>query len=470
MKKYLILLAIVVLAIAVGVYYFLFARGSVCKNVVPEDAKAVMIFDSKELLKQMDFSFSDVMRLWKQHNNEDSNVGISFTTPMYGFISSDNYVCGVFALSDAEAFEKTIVGQEYTVESQRGFKWVSVKDVLLCFDSDKALVLGPVSRGETDRVRGQMMEWMKQGAHDVPMLNTIEDMKGILRLRISYGAIPDNIQSKYKALFWNVDLDKIFLNMAFNIKEKAIALSMKTDSEDEGYDKFVSKWNAFLCPIDGGDLKMPYEEPLALAAFNLDGEDMMKSQSTDPTFGMALEGLKTYFNVGKMLQAIDGNVAIAINDESTFYAGIEVDDDEFMKGAQGLESGMSALGIQCKKTGSESYTIESGDASVYLGVRDDILYLTSDYDAAKAGSKYSSFKDGSSLKSQADDKLFYLSIDLNKLAKSSFATSSFDAVETKLVLKYFDRLNASATDDNCLEIELTTKQKISDILKSEEEK
>ena len=51
MKKFLIILVVAVVAVAGGAYYFLYGKGDVCKNVIPEDAKAVMVFDAKEAVK-----------------------------------------------------------------------------------------------------------------------------------------------------------------------------------------------------------------------------------------------------------------------------------------------------------------------------------------------------------------------------------------------------------------------------------
>ena len=119
MKKLLVILAVVV-AIAAGAYYFFLAKSDVCKNVIPGDAKAVMTFSGTELVKQLDFSISDIFELLKLKGDDDKeDVGVDLLSPMYGFVSNDNYVCGVFALNDAKKFEEAINKQNHTVESQR---------------------------------------------------------------------------------------------------------------------------------------------------------------------------------------------------------------------------------------------------------------------------------------------------------------------------------------------------------------
>lgn len=474
MKKLLVVLAVVA-AIAVGAYYFLPAKSDVCKNVIPEDAKAVMTFDGMEMVKQLDFSFSDIFELLNLSSKEDKeDVGIDILSPMYGFVSSDNYVCGVFALKDAEVFEKTITDKNLTVESQRGFKWVYANDILACFDSKKALVMGPVSKAESDGRRSKMVEWMKQGSHEVPMLSSIQDKKGILRVRTNLGALPDTYKKSFNQMYKNVDLSKVFFNLAFNLKEKALVLSSEMESEDKEYTKLVSEWSGYSREIDGKQLQTPYEKPLAFIVFNMDGETLTKKLGDNSKYGMMLSQMNLFCNAGMMLQAIDGNVTVAIDDivnyVPKFYVTAQVKNKDFMKGAENWGEGLAAMGMQCQQVEGENYMLNISETPIFLGVQNDMLYFASDYNVAKTGEKFSSFKDGSTLKSQVDGKFSYFSIDIDKLKDSPIAKSSDLDESSREILGYFDRLNISVGENKNAEIELTTKQKISDIIKMSIEK
>ena len=214
MKKYLIILLLVIVAIAIGAYFFLFGKKDVCKNVIPEDAKAVLVIDAKQALKQMDFSISDIFKALKhrqQQKEEDkAGWGIDMLSPMYGFVSADNYVCGVFPLSDADDFEEKLKGEEIAVESQRGFKWADKGEILLCFDSKKALIIGPVIKSDADAMRGKMVEWMKQGFHDVPVLSSLKNDDGVISLRSSLAVVPQALTSQITSNIKDIDLNDIF--------------------------------------------------------------------------------------------------------------------------------------------------------------------------------------------------------------------------------------------------------------------
>ena len=85
MKKYLVIIALII-AVVIGGYFFLFGKKDVCKNVIPEDAKAVLVVDAKQALKQLDFSISDIFNALKhrqQQKEEDkAGWGIDMLVPM----------------------------------------------------------------------------------------------------------------------------------------------------------------------------------------------------------------------------------------------------------------------------------------------------------------------------------------------------------------------------------------------------
>ena len=120
MKKYIFLILAIVAVVAIGGYYFLFGKKDVCKDVIPEDAKAVMVLDSKQLVKQMGIGISDIVDFLKSDKKED--IGIDLLSPMYGFLSNESYLCAVIALSDADDFEEAFKEKGISVESQRGFQ------------------------------------------------------------------------------------------------------------------------------------------------------------------------------------------------------------------------------------------------------------------------------------------------------------------------------------------------------------
>ena len=140
---------------------------------------------------------------------------------MYGFVSADNYVCGVFALTDSGDFEERLKDENIRVESQRGFKWAGKGEILLCFDDRKALIIGPVLIGQADALRGRMVEWMTQGSHKVPILTGLKKDDGVVSMRSTLAVMPEVISSQITGNIRDVNLNDIFLNASLKIKEKS---------------------------------------------------------------------------------------------------------------------------------------------------------------------------------------------------------------------------------------------------------
>ena len=109
----------------------------------------------------------------------------------------------------------------------------------------------------------------------------------------------------------------------------------------------------------------------------------------------------------------------------------------------------------------------SGVHTDCAGVADALaVYFASDYDVAKSGRRFSSLSDGSSLESETEGKLSYLSVDIVRLKDSPLVKSYAQNESVKAMLGCLDRLNVSIGKNNNAEIELTTKQKLSDIIKT----
>ena len=469
MKKFLIILALIVVAIAIGAYFFLFGKKDVCKNVIPEDAKAVLVIDAKQALKQMDFSISDIFKALKhrqQQKEEDkSGWGIDMLSPMYGFVSADNYVCGVFALSNPADFEDKLKEENITVESQRGFKWANKGEILLCFDSEKALALGPVTMTESDRMRGKMVEWMKQGSHNVPVLSSLKNNDGVLCLRSSLDVLPEAITEQFNHYLNNVELDKIFLNVTLNVREKAFVLSSELDSQDDNLSKCISEFDDFLRPIDDGTFEPRVSNPMAQVFFNVQGEKLLIKLRENPFIRMFLVAVNLCVDTDMMIKAIDGNVSIEIGGRTNrgvaFLMNAKVMNQDFLKNAKDWCTGGSTLGYSCQAFDDKNFVLQNGGQKFFFGVDGDFLYLSSldrnssVFSASQSGNNFSPVRE------HIVGKRYYASVDVDKVYNFVFGYNSKE-VENPAGL---DRINIGVSDLSHFQIEFTTKVKTTDFIK-----
>ena len=471
MKKYLIILLLVIVAIAIGAYFFLFGKKDVCKNVIPEDAKAVLVIDAKQALKQMDFSISDIFKALKhrqQQKEEDkAGWGIDMLSPMYGFVSADNYVCVVFALSDADDFEEKLKGEEIAVESQRGFKWADKGEILLCFDSKKALIIGPVIKSDADAMRGKMVGWMNQGSHKVPILSDLKNDDGVISLRASLAVVPSTISNQIVGNIKDVNLSDIFLNASLKVKEKSFLLATELESEDEKFDEYASQYNKILRPIDGKKLPVCVEEPMLRAVFNVDGEEVLPKLRENFVFRTMLVGLNMCVDLDMMIKAIDGDVLLEWGGRTIFapefVASARIKNQDFLKNAKDWISGASTFGYSCQALGDKDFVLQNARDKYFFGVKDDFLYLSSDDIKARASSTPQLEENISQVREQAKGKRLYASVDFARMM--NWVTAIGAKTQFEKGAASLERINVSITDFRHIEYELTTRDKTTDFIK-----
>lgn len=462
MKKLLVLLILLVV-VGFGAYFFLFGKKDICKNVVPEDAKAVMLLDAKQAIKQMDFSISDIFKALK-HQKEDNTEewGIDMLSPMYGFVSNDNYVGGVFALNDAKEFEEKISEENIPVESQRGFKWGNKGEILICFDSKKALIIGPVTKSESDRMRGKMVEWMNQGSHKIPIMSSLKNDDGVMSFRSSLGVLPSSMTNQVVQYLHNVDLDNVFLNATLNVKEKAFVLTSELDSQDDNFSKSVSEFGEFLRPIDGANLPKSIEDPIVHMVINVEGEKLLKKLRENPVIRMLLVAANLCIDTDMMIKAIDGNVSIEIGNrtgrETVLVMNAKTKNQDFLKNAKDWCSGGSTMGFSCQAFDDKNFVLNNNSQKFFFGVDGDYLYVSSVNHNSPVFSEKESF-----VSEQLTGKRYYSSIDVDKMYKYILGIGLTEGAYKNPA--GLDRLNISFNDLSHFQIELTTKGRAMDALK-----
>ncbi|MBR4644847.1 MAG: DUF4836 family protein [Bacteroidaceae bacterium] len=470
MKKTLFVLAVIIVAVAIGGYYFLFGRKDVCKNVIPEDAKAVIVLDSKQLVKQMGFSISDIMDFLKSDKKE--GIGIDLLSPMYGFLSNESYLCGVMALSDADDFEEAIKEKGVSVESQRGFKWAYSNEMVVCFNDKKALLLGPISQAESNNMRPRMVEWMSQSSSNNPLLSSVLKEDGALCLCSKMSVLPStSIQQALKYLNNPFDMDKVYMHAALKVKKKSLQLSTYIDSDEEDIKELFSKPYGIFRPIQGKQLQSSVSDPILWIGFNAKGTLLLEELRKNSVTRLLLVGINLCMDADMLLKSVDGDVSFELSDitskqvDYTFKA--QVSNQDFIKNANEWNTGFLGNGYSFKAIDNNNYMLQGEGKVSYFGVKDDLVYLTTNQDVAKDIKSNTSDSFASTNKSEITDKVFYASINVSRLSGIQEIQNMMGGNKDMYnpVLGNIDRFTVSATDYLHYNIELTTKQNISDFIK-----
>ena len=470
MKKYIFLILAIVAVVAIGGYYFLFGKKDVCKDVIPEDAKAVMVLDSKQLVKQMGIGISDIVDFLKSDKKED--IGIDLLSPMYGFLSNESYLCAVIALSDADDFEEAFKEKGISVESQRGFKWAYNKEMIVCFNDDKALLLGPITQTESHNMRPRMVEWMSQSSSKSPILSSALKQDGALCLSSKMSVLPGTyMQSALQYLNNPFDLDKVFLNAELSIREKSLLLSAYVESDEDDIKGLVTKHKDILRPIQASQLRSSTNDPLLWVGFNTKGASLLEELRKNSVLRLFLVGINLCVDADMMLKAVDGNVCFELNDillnKADFTLKAQVTNQDFLENTNEWNTGFLGKSYSFKSIDKNNYILQGVGNTTYFGVKDNLAYISSNQSVTNNEKSNTSDNFVTNNKSQIDGKVIYASVNMNKLARLPMIQNMMNDDSRKLNAFFdkMDRFNVSATDYLHYDVELTTKEDISDFIK-----
>lgn len=466
MKKYIFLILALVAVVVIGGYYFLFGKKDVCKDVIPEDAKAVMVLDSKQLVKQMGIDISDIMDFMKSDKKKD--IGVDLLSPMYGFLSNESYLCGVMALSDADDFEEVFKEKGVSVESQRGFKWAYSNQMIVCFDDKKALLLGPISQTESHNMRPRMVEWMSQSSSKSPLLSSALKQEGALCLSSKMSVLPSTyMQTALQYLDNPFDMDKVFLNAELSIKEKSLLLSTAVESDEDDIKSLVTKYKDVLRPIQASQLRSSVNNPLLWVGFNTKGANLLEELRKNSVLRLFLVGVNLCVDADMMLKAIDGDVCFELSDISSYTLKAQVTNQDFLKNANEWNTGFLGKNYSFKSIDKNNFMLQGVGNTTFFGVNDNVAYFTSNQYVTNNERSDTSDNFVTSNKPEIQGKIFYASFSVNKLARLPKMQNMLNDDNKKLnvFLNKIDRFTVSATDYLHYDIELSTKEDISDFIK-----
>lgn len=464
-RKKIILIAGLVLAL-VNVFlvcWLFFGKKDGARNVIPADAKAVLVLDPEELASELDISILDI--LGGKASFSKGYSGVSTTQPCYGFISSEGYLCGVLALKSASTVQDAFEQYGLKVEKQRGLKWSYADNWLVCFDSDKLLSLGPVSAAEVGVVRGKMAEWMKQGEHSIPLLDKV-DAKSPLNVVAQMDVLDSPFLGIHQFIPKDINLRDILFISSFSVKEKAISMDVSLQSDNAQANKFFDQADNVLRPIKGYLLNVGATRPFVWAGANVDGNDLLNLLRSNPSIRTMLLMLNMIVDADMMIKSLDGDLAIEVGDivnkKLRLSLAAQIKDQKFLQNAKDWNSGLTKnFGINLSPLNPMEFVLEKGTDKYFFGVSHALFYVASDVMAASHVCHKNSYKELNPIKKNIRGSRFFVTANVDMLLQQM----------GDLPLGFhgnnpgFDRLNLSMKDSRHISVELTSKDKMPDMIK-----
>lgn len=459
------LLIAAIIAAAAGAFIYLQREVATYVNVIPKDATAIGRFDCVAFLREADLSAREIVQLIRQKMNadEEKELGVSPSKPVYGFVTRSGYVGIVAKVEDQQklsAYCENLKAKNLASEviSQRGFSWaVLAQQWVLAYDDMRALIMGPAVGSAQDQLRTEMARLLQQeqseSAFDQEMFTQLKRCNESFAAVLSPEVLPAeargflhrfNVYSREDALLTlSLEADKNEMEMEAEI----IPLSDEVKEE-------MKRCENLLRPIKGEQMEYAHSTNLAWLATNLEGQTLHEILRSHTAVRTTLFELNFVIDADRIVQTVDGDVTLELTgadallngDASALkdlYVTAKVDNTDFLDGA-------SAWGNRFAKVHAltpSDFVLGTGSQQYFFGVTDKIFYIGSHHGLKKEGNDY------------LNDKCYdikgsriFATIALKKLSASNVSRKYGLPVD----LSNFERLNIAMHDAGEFKLELVS--------------
>ncbi|MBN2892148.1 MAG: DUF4836 family protein [Bacteroidales bacterium] len=442
--------------------------------VIPEDTKAVLVFDLKSVLKKADFiniedySFFNtamnevenenkkVFRLLEDFIEDPTTSGISLFGDSFVYFvdegSDEKFVVWALPLSNGDKFGNWIdmlldaSDASFDIEKTSNYKYINFDDNSgIAWNKEVAIFVVPTDYKSEDNIEDMMDYLMDLDTKDQISQNKdfidFYSKKKDVSAWLDYSLLEDIDDYKNVMKTMNMDLDEMQLSLYLEFLDGEIKFTttVKMPDNKEITDIYDAKFN-------GDILKYSPDKTLGLLTYAFNPEALGEYIQNISTYALINDGVKEEigYSIDEILASFGGSFFVNVYDfdkievEYTDYELVWHDDtfeytyDEVTSTKEELIP-LAVLVLDLKDSKvldklvdlisqagviekhNDYYKIEEDGMNFYFGYNDDVLVVTLDEEAIK------NFKDGgysSSLASlnegkSAKDNLFYLKFNLN---------------------------------------------------------
>ncbi|MBQ8051139.1 MAG: DUF4836 family protein [Bacteroidaceae bacterium] len=395
MKKYGFIAAIAAVAIAgvVG-WNLLRGRDDSMASSIPADATMVGRVDLKKFVLDYGLDLADLKELFFSAKDGEE-TGIKYQTAAY-FFSSLGKLGLIVPLSDEDDYEALLKRQGVDIEEQRGMKWSVLNgNMLMAFDDDRAMIMGPAVGSDQDALRNTIYTCMKQKSSDSGKQSRIykllDERDEPIALSTNFDALPEEFRPKpMKYLPKNISLGALDLMAGLSARKDKVSLNIGLSSADEGTNRVLDKYNHVVDKIQGSLVETTPPNALFHLEMGLDGDDLLEILRENKLLRTALLAVNMVIDLDKILKSIDGDISLTCldfngHDAPDLLFQADLDSDDFMKNvADWNDVGTRAMGINFYSQDKHNAVCTISGTPIYFGTRNKRLAISNQESLVKA--------------------------------------------------------------------------------------
>lgn len=492
---YAMLLAVMLLASCSGEKHYV--------DVLPEKPGAVFAFDVQALVRKSDLPAEDIRAIADElkgamdggadaesaelmdkmlENPQES--GLDFGRKMYLFADEKADKGGLLAcVKDKAKLDASVRSLETRrIEDKGDYTQAVVGKGILAYSESSCLLLYSETESETalQAWASALMEQEGKGTFSQSeAFAGMERLKSDMTVYASMALLPEDYKALIKASAPTAaDWEAVDIVAGVRFEKGRMLVDVETLVSGEMKKEYEKMRAIYSAKTSGKYLKLFPRDGFMWMNTGMKGEKLYETLEEEPAVAAQLQSIQALFDLKSLLEAVDGELVFGISSVQPvkFALLAEVKDAGFMTSFGSLKSMLDMTGgrMQLLETGPHAYELKmpdsgmagmpSGIASVYIGVKDGVFYLTSDKQCAELKEAEHSMRE-SAWAGNASDKRFFMA--MNWDAISPFITGGYTSKDMigRMLQNGMDYITLEAQDETHGHIEVSMKDKETNALK-----
>ena len=350
-------------------------------NAIPEASTLLM---STNTAKLMGVGSQQLLKSLLHFKNIDK-TGIDFSANVY-FFEDARYNIGLCAkVSDDDKLADMLQQAGCRVEKRRGFRFALLQgNWIVGFSDVSVLLMGPVIPAAIDEMKGQMVQYLKQGEDEgikgTPLMERLQAIDAPMAMVCQASALPEQFITPFTiGAPRDASPSDIMIAASMEVSHGRLLISGQTFSFKKQIDEALKKAQQTYRPIKGDYVKtMSTSDGMGLF-MNIDGKNFHKLIRQNRGVSTMLMGINTAIDMDNIIKSIDGDMALIAsglgNDKLQMMMGAKLGNSNWLKDVAYWKQSVPKGG-RIGDWGKNCFYYTGNQTAYYFGVTDDMQYMS----------------------------------------------------------------------------------------------
>lgn len=350
-------------------------------NAIPESSTLLM---STNTAKLTGVGSQQLLKSLLHFKNIDK-TGIDFSANVY-FFEDARYNIGLCAkVSDDDKLADMLQQAGCRVEKRRGFRFALLQgNWIVGFSDVSVLLMGPVIPAAIDEMKGQMVQYLKQGEDEsikgTPLMERLQAIDAPIAMVCQASALPEQFITPFTiGAPRDASPSDIMIAASMEVSHGRLLISGQTFSFKKQIDEALKKAQQTYRPIKGDYVKtMSTSDGMGLF-MNIDGKNFHKLIRQNRGVSTMLMGINTAIDMDNIIKSIDGDMALIAsglgNDKLQMMMGAKLGNSNWLKDVAYWKQSVPKGG-RIGDWGKNCFYYTGNQTAYYFGVTDDMQYMS----------------------------------------------------------------------------------------------